>query len=92
MRKAFTIVELLVVMAVISILISLAVVGIQAIQKSQRELSRQNDIRNIAGAMAEYYAKNRVYPLNYSWFSVGSDNKSICFYAYPTGWYPGIDS
>ena len=43
MKRAFTIVELLVVMAVIGILITLAVVGIQAIQKAQRETVRMND-------------------------------------------------
>jgi len=62
MKKAFTIVELLVVMAVIGILISLAVVGIQAIQKSQRETTRLNDIRNLDAKLAEYYTKYRVYP------------------------------
>lgn len=62
MRKAFTIVELLVVMAVIGILISLAVVGIQALQRSQRETTRLNDISNLNGKLTEYYTKYRVYP------------------------------
>lgn len=62
MKKAFTIVELLVVMAVIGILISLAVVGIQAVQRSQRETTRLNDIRNLEAKLAEYYTKYRVYP------------------------------
>jgi prepilin-type N-terminal cleavage/methylation domain-containing protein len=61
-KKSFTIVELLVVMAVIGILITLAVVGIQALQKSQRELSRQNDLRNIASTLAQFYSKYRRYP------------------------------
>jgi prepilin-type N-terminal cleavage/methylation domain-containing protein len=61
-KKSFTIVELLVVMAVIGILITLAVVGIQALQKSQRELTRQNDLRNISAAMAQFYSKFRRYP------------------------------
>ena len=63
MKKAFTIVELLVVMAVIGILISLAVVGIQAIQRSQRETTRLNDIRNLDAKLAEYYTKYRHYPI-----------------------------
>jgi len=61
-KRAFTIVEVLVVMAVIGILITLAVTGIQAIQKSQREVSRQNDLRNVASEMARFYAKYRRYP------------------------------
>lgn len=61
-KKSFTIVELLVVMAVIGILITLAVVGIQALQKSQRELTRQTDLRNISAEMARFYGKYRRYP------------------------------
>ena len=61
-KKSFTIVELLVVMAVIGILITLAVVGIQALQKSQRELNRQNDLKNISAEMANFYGKFRRYP------------------------------
>jgi prepilin-type N-terminal cleavage/methylation domain-containing protein len=60
--RAFTIVELLVVMAVIGILVSLAVVGIQAIQRSQRETVIANDLRNIQAALVQYYAKYRAYP------------------------------
>lgn len=61
-KKAFTIVELLVVMAVIGVLVTLAVVGIQAIQRSQRETTRLNDIRNLDAKLAEYYTKYRHYP------------------------------
>ena len=61
-QKAFTIVELLVVMAVIGILISLAVVGIQAIQNSQRQLGIANDLRNFDALLNEYYGKYRLYP------------------------------
>lgn len=61
-QKAFTIVELLVVMAVIGILISLAVVGINAIQNSQRQLGIANDLRNFEALLNEYYGKYRLYP------------------------------
>ncbi|MEI6462199.1 MAG: type II secretion system protein [bacterium] len=63
-KKAFTIVELLVVMAVIGVLLSLAVFGIQALQKSQRETQRLNDLRNIQGTLESFYSKNKRYPLN----------------------------
>ncbi len=61
-QKAFTIVELLVVMAVIGILITLAVVGINAIQNSQRQLGIANDLRNFDALLNEYYGKYRLYP------------------------------
>jgi len=75
MKKAFTIVELLVVMAVIGILITLAVVGIQAIQKAQRETTRLNDIQNLSGMLSEYFAKYRQYPKTVSYDDATSDIK-----------------
>ncbi len=91
MRKAFTIVELLVVMAVIGILITLAVVGIQAIQKSQRETTRLNDMRNIVSSLFEYYTSNRVYPPDISWLYIGTDGEEICIYDWPGGWATSDD-
>ncbi|MEI6462219.1 MAG: type II secretion system protein [bacterium] len=61
--KAFTIVELLVVMAVIGVLLSLAVFGIQALQKNQRETQRLQDLKNIQGSLESYYSKYRRYPV-----------------------------
>ncbi|MEI6462202.1 MAG: type II secretion system protein [bacterium] len=63
MKKAFTIVELLVVMAVIGVLISLSIVGVQAVQKAQRETSRLTDLSNIQGALESYFQKYERYPL-----------------------------
>ena len=63
-KKAFTIVELLVVMAVIGVLLSLAVFGIQALQKNQRETQRLNDLRNVQGTLESFYSKNKRYPLD----------------------------
>lgn len=88
MKKAFTIVELLVVMAVIGILISLAVVGIQAIQKSQRETTRISDLRNFSTTLFEYYQKRGAYPADNTWFVKSSDN-AICIYDWPPGYYGG---
>jgi prepilin-type N-terminal cleavage/methylation domain-containing protein len=82
MKKAFTIVELLVVMAVIGVLITLAVVGIQAIQRAQRETVRQNDLRNLQAKIEEYYGKFRIYP-NFDHMVVSADGKSICL-LYPS--------
>lgn len=73
MKRAFTIIELLVVMAVIGILITLAVVGISAIQRSQRETMRLNDLRNIKVALTDFYTKYRNYPPTYDYFFVSPD-------------------
>ncbi len=82
MKKAFTIVELLVVMAVIGILITIAVVGIQAIQRAQRETVRQNDLRNLQAKIEEYYGTFRLYP-NFDHMVVAADGKAVCL-LYPS--------
>jgi len=69
-NKSFTIVELLVVMAVIGVLLSLAVFGIQALQKNQRETQRMQDLKNIQGQLEAFYTKYRRYPVS------GSNNNA----------------
>lgn len=49
-------------MAVIGILLTLSIIGIQAIQKSQRETSRLNDLRNFQGKIEEFYGRFKFYP------------------------------
>ena len=82
MKKAFTIVEILVVMAVIGILITLAVVGISAVQRSQRETLRLNDLRNLKIALQDFYTKYRNYPPDNTWIRLVPDG-SVCIY----DWY-----
>ena len=57
-KKAFTLVELLVVMVIIGILIGLAIFGLSTAQKGGRDTSRKNDVRNIVTAMESYASKN----------------------------------
>ena len=77
MKRAFTIVEILVVMAVIGILITLAVIGISAVQKSQRETLRLNDLRNLKIALQDFYTKYRNYPPDHDWIKLSPDG-SVC--------------
>ncbi len=77
MKRAFTIVEILVVMAVIGILLTLAVVGISAVQRSQRETLRLNDLRNLKIALQDFYTKYRNYPPDHDWIVLSQDG-SVC--------------
>ena len=64
-KKAFTLVELLVVMVIIGILIGLAVFGLSAAQKSARDTNRKNDVRNMMTAMETWaLKKGGAYPDN----------------------------
>ena len=93
MKRAFTIIELLIVMAVIGILITLAVVGISALQRSQRETMRLNDMRNIKVSLTDFYTKYRNYPPSYDYLVISPD-WYLCIkdWSVANGGNAGIDS
>ena len=58
----FTLIELLLVIAIISILISIGLASFSRAQKQTRDRQRQSDLKNIAGALEQYYSDNNRYP------------------------------
>ena len=61
-RKGFTLVELLVVVAIIGILAAIAVPRFTDASNSAKVAKIQADLRTIDSAIAIYYAKNNAYP------------------------------
>ena len=61
-KLAFTLVEMLVVIAVIGILTTLAVVAVQNSRESTRNAKRVADIKQIQNALELYYNDNNAYP------------------------------
>lgn len=61
-NKGFTLIELMVVIAVIGILASVALVSLTGVQKSARDAQRKSDISTYRTAMERYYADLQVYP------------------------------
>jgi prepilin-type N-terminal cleavage/methylation domain-containing protein len=59
----FTLVELLVVIAIIGILIALLLPAIQAAREAARRSQCQNNLRNVALAMANYESAKKSYPI-----------------------------
>lgn len=55
MRKAFTLIELLIVMAVIAILIAIAIPSFRGMQNEARKTRAEGDIRVIKVAVESYY-------------------------------------
>jgi prepilin-type N-terminal cleavage/methylation domain-containing protein len=56
--KGFTLVELLIVMAIIGILIAIAIVGLGAAQADARNSARETAVKGIAGLLETYYGAN----------------------------------
>ncbi|MDP1624894.1 MAG: type II secretion system protein [bacterium] len=61
-RSGFTLVELLIVAAIIGILGSIVVASISGSKEKARDSRRASDMREIQIALALYYDVNRVYP------------------------------
>ena len=61
-RRAFTLVELLVVISIIGLLSSIAVVSMTSARSKARDGKRQADIKQIITAMQLYYDTNGKYP------------------------------
>jgi len=70
--KGFTLVELVVVIAIIGILSSIVLASMDGARQSARDAKRVADIKNIQVALALFYADNNRYPTNiYSASPVG---------------------
>ncbi|MEI6462204.1 MAG: type II secretion system protein [bacterium] len=61
-NNSFTIVEILVVLAIVGVLIGLSVVGIQQIQKSTRSSKENSSVVQIKTHLESYYNEYRHYP------------------------------
>jgi type II secretion system protein G len=89
-RNAFTLVELLVVVAIIGLLSTVAVVSLTSTQTNARNQKRKADLLQISKALELYFADNGAYP------STGTAWHGHCslYGGYPdtgaTAWIPDI--
>jgi len=75
-RRAFTLVELLVVIAIIGILIGLLLPAIQEARKVARRASCRNNLRNLGVALHNYHSAKTKFPSSSTW-NVGLDGKAV---------------
>lgn len=61
-RGGFTLIEMLIVIAIIGILASIVLVGLGPVQKRGRDARRQSDLRGAQNALELYYSKCGHYP------------------------------
>lgn len=69
----FTLIEILVVIAIIAILISIGMASYTTAQRQGRDAKRRGDLKSIQNALEQYYANNNSnYPLT-SYSALGSE-------------------
>ena len=61
-KKGFTLIEMLIVVAIVGLLASVVVLGIGNARERARDAKRAGDIRQIQNAAEAYYASNNFYP------------------------------
>jgi len=61
-KKAFTLVELLVTMAIIAVLAAIVAVSLTRSQKIARDTQRKSDLASVASALGNYFVDNKKYP------------------------------
>lgn len=62
MKKGFTLIEMLIVVAIIGILAGAVLVGLGPVQKGGRDARRLSDLRQVQNGLELYYNKNQKYP------------------------------
>ena len=66
-RKGFTLIEMLIVVAVVGILASLVLVGLAPVQRQGRDARRISDLRQVQTGLELYFVRNGEYPDTQSW-------------------------
>jgi prepilin-type N-terminal cleavage/methylation domain-containing protein len=71
-QKGFTLVEMLIVVAIIAILASVFLVGLQGFRGTAYDSRRLSDLQKVQSYLELYYNQNRAYPEAATWADLGT--------------------
>ncbi len=77
-RSGFTLIEILVVMAIIGVLVTLGVGSFRGSQLKSRDTRRKTDLKQITTALEAYYNDWSQYPLDDNGFIAGCNGGQSC--------------
>ena len=66
-KQGFTLIEILIVVAIIGLLASVVLVGLGSFRTRGRDARRINDLREVQNGLEIYYTKNQSYPDANDW-------------------------
>jgi prepilin-type N-terminal cleavage/methylation domain-containing protein len=72
-RLGFTLIEMMVVIAIVGILSSLVLIGLGPVQQRGRDARRLSDLRQVQTGLELYYSKNGSYPSADTWAKLQQD-------------------
>lgn len=75
-RKGFTLVEMLIVIAIIAILASVALVSVGGVRQSARDTKRVSDMSKLQQQLEVYYSQNGSYPADRTAFETFAGSES----------------
>ena len=73
-RSAFTLVELLTVVAIIGVLVGMLLPAVQVVRESVRLTSCKNNIRQVAIGLENYHSQRNRYPYGWNQENGGGDS------------------
>lgn len=82
----FTMIELLVVVAIIGLLTAVVTVNTNAARAQSRDTKRKADLALVAASLEQYYAERRSYPIVVSWVGSWDALKAVLYPTYIAQW------
>lgn len=76
-QKGFTLIEILVVVAIVALIGVMAAVAVNSARSKQRDASRLSNVRQMQSALEDYFNENNGYPLG-SLMPLGDAAQSVC--------------
>lgn len=76
-QKGFTLIEILIVVAIVAIIGTLAAVAVNSARSKQRDATRLANIRQMQSAFEDYFNENNQYPVG-ELLPIGDTSQSAC--------------
>ena len=80
-QKGFTIIEVLIVLAIAALILLVVFLAIPGLQRSERNGRRRSDVAKIKLALYNYNQSSTVSSQGYNWPPESKGNSGICFYS-----------
>jgi len=82
-KKGFTLVELLIVIAILGVLVTIGLGSFRSSQARGRDAERKSDLKQIASSLELYFSDYEAYPDSIPWGAEFTDGKTVYFKVVP---------